>query len=272
MSLRRIVTIVVMMAVSPALEAGKLKSFEQAPNSSSSKSSSGSSSSSSSDVDAALGLLDFFFFLFSQPSVQSTPSQSAIGDAGVAQSEPPEKSGNMHGATQGEVNQNLRKGYSFALPNVRVDGIYFYDPDGINAFRFKGEGGFLLLGADVDYTRFYEGADRLNNMATHALIRLPLARELMQMDIALGYRRIWGTQVHQGFDLGFPFYINFGRWAQMDFKYYVTLLGDKRPIQEVDVGLAGKYKWVGARAGYRYIKTKGADAIQGPEVGLFFQW
>jgi hypothetical protein len=49
-------------------------------------------------------------------------------------------------------------------------------------------------------------------------------------------------------------------------------MGDQQPMREIDTGLAGKYKWFGARAGYRYIKVPGASPLQGPEVGLFFQW
>lgn len=59
---------------------------------------------------------------------------------------------------------------------------------------------------------------------------------------------------------------------QLDLRYYVTFLGDKLPILEFDAGIAGKYKWIGARAGYRYLKVKGASPIQGPELGLFVQW
>ncbi len=249
------------------LHAGKLKDIDTAEPSSSSPSSSPSSSSggnSATDILAGTIIDAFFGALFSQRTV----SPSAAGDPMATTQE---NRGNLQGATIGEVNRNLRNGYSFALPNIRLDGAYFYDPDGVHAFRVKGEGGYLMIAADLDYTRFYEGKDRLNNLATHGLVRIPLSSEFAQLDVALGYRRIWGSRVHQGFDLGIPFYLNLGRWVQMDLRYYVTFLGGD-PMQEVDVGVSGKYKWIGARAGYRYIKSKGASALRGPEAGLFVQW
>lgn len=252
----------------PTAIAGKIKSLEEAPaRSSSSDSTSSSTSSGATDDLLASTIIDVFFgALFAQQAVSQSQSLDAPGGAVM------NSRGNLQGATTKEVNHNLRQGYSYALPNLRFDSMYFYDPDGVHAFRVKAEAGYLMIAADVDYTRFFEGADRLNDLATHALLRIPLATEFAQLDVALGYRRVWGSQIHQGFDLGIPFYINFGRWVQLDARYYITFLGNKLPLQELDVGVAGKYKWLGARAGYRYIKVKGTSPIQGPEVGLFIQW
>jgi hypothetical protein len=245
-----------------ALYAGKLKDIDTFDNSSTTSSS--SSSGSATDI-LAENIIDVFVgALFAQRTAPQGAAADPLGGS--------ENRGNLQGATIQEVNANLRKGYSFALPNIRLDGNYFYDPDGVHAFRVKGEGGYLMIAVDVDYTRFYEGKDRLNNLATHGLIRIPLSTEFAQMDVALGYRRLWGSQVHQGFDLGVPFYLNFGRWVQMDLKYYVTILGSQSPLQEIDAGIAGKYKWIGARVGYRHIKASGVSALRGPEAGLFFQW
>lgn len=253
----------VMSVVSRPAWAGKLDDFSDAPSQDSSTST--SSDSSSSDDILASAIIDLFFAsLFAQSTVAASGDPLGSLQANTR--------GNLQGQTLKEVHHNLRHNYSFALPTFRLDGIYFYDADGIHAFRVKGEGGYLMIAADVDYTRFYEGSSRLNNFATHGLFRIPLQTEFAQLDVALGYRRIWGTQVHQGFDLGIPFYLNFSRWVQMDLRYYVTFLGDKLPIQEFDAGIAGKYKWIGARAGYRYLKVKGASPIQGPELGLFVQW
>ncbi|PIR21118.1 MAG: hypothetical protein COV45_03035 [Deltaproteobacteria bacterium CG11_big_fil_rev_8_21_14_0_20_47_16] len=257
--MRRLVALLLFCIFVSTAHAGKLKDFEDAADNNSSSNSSSSSSSDNDDTLASTIIDVFFGALFAQNAASSgNPDQG--------------ERGNLQGTTIQEVNHNLRQNYSFALPNIRLDSMYFYDPDGVHAFRVKGEAGYLMIAADADYTRFYEGSDRLNDFATHGLLRIPLLTEFFQLDVALGYRRIWGTQVHQGFDFGLPFYINIGRWVQLDTRYYVTFLGDKLPLQEVDAGIAGKFRWIGARAGYRYIKVKGASPIQGPEVGLFVQW
>lgn len=262
--------VIAIVSVPWRVHAGKLNDFESSlsnkPSSSSTTTSSSSSnSSSSSSADATSSLLDTIFTLMFVGSV--APAQPTFGDpfASTAQSR-----GNLYGSTLKEVNSNLRKGHSFALPNVRLDGFYDYVVDDVQAFHLHGEGGFLLAGVDIDFTRYYEQADRLNNLAAHGLLRLPLAGEFYELDVALGYRRIWGDLVHQGFDFGFPMYLNFGPYFQIYAKWFGTVINGGI-VSDTSAGVAFKYKLGGIQAGYRNVDIRGST-LYGPEVGVFFQW
>jgi hypothetical protein len=261
---------VMMLALAPALaSAGKLNDFESSlsnkPTKSSTTTSSNSSSSSSSDSDATSSLLDVIFTLMFFSG--RTSSSSTQGDPFAPSTE---NRGNLYGSTLKEVNANLRKGHSFALPNIRLDGFYDYVVDDVQAFHLHGEGGYLLAGVDIDFTRYYEQADRLNNLAAHGLLRLPLAGELYELDVALGYRRIWGDLTHQGFDFGFPMYLNLGQYFQIYGKWFGTVING-RLVTDTSIGAAFKYRLGGIQAGYRNVDIRGST-LYGPEVGVFFQW
>ncbi len=265
----RILGIVLVCSITNVSFAGSLKNFESGVSGksttsaySSSTSSSSSSSSSDSVTAGLLGTLFDLFFIGAASSSSSSGSSIMPGEAPARQ--------NLYGTSLGEVNRHLRENHSFALPNIRVDALYHYAMDGVQAMRFQGTGGFLLVGADVDYTRYYEGSDRLNNFATHGLFRIPFADGVFETDIALGYRRISGDTHHQGFDWGFPLYLNLGQYVQLSAAMFYTYIG-KTPIQDYDVGMSLKYKLGGIRAGYRYVNASGST-LKGPEVGIFFQY
>lgn len=251
--------------------AGSLKDFESGVSGKSPPATSSSSTyyNSSSDSDSATAsLIGTIFDLFFTTTAVSQSSSSYNSGGPMPGSAPVRR--NLYGASLGEVNRHLREDHSFALPNVRVDTLYHYAMDGVQAMRFQGTGGFLLVGADFDFTRYYQGSDRLNNFATHGLFRIPLADGLFEADVALGYRRIWGGSKHQGFDWGFPLYLNLGQYVQLSTSMFFTYIG-KTPIQDYDFGMSAKYKMGGIRAGYRYVDASGAT-LKGPEVGVFFQY
>lgn len=268
--MRYALLIILSMAISSTVIAGKLSDFESSldnkSSSSSSNSSSNTTSSSSSTTSAVTSsLIDTIFTLIFVGS--STSSSSTVGDPFAKESD---ARGNLYGNSLKEVNRNLRKGHSFALPNIRLDGFYDYVVSDVQAFHLHGEGGFLMAAVDVDYTRYYEQNDRLNNFATHGLIRLPLAGEFYELDVALGYRRIWGSSVHQGFDFGFPMYLNFGPLFQIYGKWFGTIVNG-RIVSDTSAGIAFKYKLGGIQAGYRNVDIQGST-LYGPEAGIFFQW
>lgn len=266
---KRFFFIIALLCLAVPSHAGKLKKVEGAlssPPASSSKSSSSSSSSSSSGDS---WVADIVMALFSNAFNQMTVRQSS-GDSLVPSPVPP--SANVRPTNIPQINSYLRSTHSFALPNFRFDGAYQYAFDSVDGMHFRGEAGYLAFGVDVDYTRYYERGtnDNLNILSTHAMLRLPLGHEYLEMDIALGYRRIWEQQVHEGFDFGVPVYLNISQHFQFDFKPYFTRI-NKRPLMDLDGGVAYKYKWGGVRAGYRYINID-SETLHGPEVGVFFQW
>lgn len=266
--MRNVALVLVILAMSSTAIAGKLSNFESTLGKKSSTSSTSSSSSNSSSPTASEVTSSLIDTIFTLIFVGSTTGASPTGgDPFTSESNP---RGNLYGSSLKEVNSNLRNGHSFALPNIRLDGFYNYVVSDVQAFHIHGEGGFLLAGVDVDYTRYYEQNDRLNNFATHGLIRLPLLGEFYELDVALGYRRIWGASVHQGFDFGFPMYMNFGQYFQIYGKWFGTVING-RIVSDTSAGVAFKYKLGGIQAGYRNVDIQGST-LYGPEAGIFFQW
>lgn len=259
--MRYALLVILSMAISSTAIAGKLSDFE----SSLSNKPSSSSSSSSAAAEVTSSLLDTIFTLMFVGNI-ATPIET-VGDPFARNSE---NRGNLYGSTLKEVNGNLRSGRSFALPNIRLDGFYDYVVDDVQAFHLHGECGFLLAGIDVDYTRYYEQADRLNNFAAHGLLRLPLVGDFYELDVALGYRRIWGDLTHQGFDFGFPMYLNFGPYFQIYGKWFGTVINGG-VVSDTSAGVVFKYRLGGIQAGYRNVDIRGST-LYGPEVGVFFQW
>lgn len=173
---------------------------------------------------------------------------------------------------------NLKEAYSYlkeneipALPTFKLEGNYQYLAGDMQSLNGRAEVGYLMFGLDGEYKRFYEDSPRDNlNMADfHFLVRGLLA-EIFQVDLALGERFIWGDSRHQGFEIGMPFYLIFGKHFIWDVKPYMAFVGGK-DIYDVSSGMNLKYKFAGFRAGYRGIWVN-HQSLHGPEVGLFIQF
>lgn len=173
---------------------------------------------------------------------------------------------------------NLKEAYKYlkeneipALPTFKLEGNYQYLVGDMQSFSGRAEVGYLMFGLDGEYKRFYEESphDNLNMANFHFLVRGLLA-EIFQVNLALGEKFIWGDTRHQGFEIGLPFYLIFGKHFIWDVKPYMAFVGGK-DIYDVSSGLNLKYKFAGFRAGYRGIWVN-HQSLHGPEVGLFIQF
>lgn len=171
----------------------------------------------------------------------------------------------------GDWHRDLRKEWSPALPTVQFHGAYQNLAGDTQGYRLHLTGGFLLFGADLDWVHYFEStpATRLKIISPHVLIRL-LPTKFWQLDVALGAKVIDGRRTHAGFEFGIPNYFWFGRHVVWDIRPYASeIYGTK--IWDVGSGLAFKWKFAGARAGYRLIDI-GGESLHGPEVGVVIQW
>ena len=173
---------------------------------------------------------------------------------------------------------NFKEAYSYlkeneipALPTFKLEGNYQYLAGDMQSLSGRVEVGYLMFGLDGENKGFYEddNHDNLNMADFHFLVRGLLA-EIFQVNLALGEKFIWGDTRHQGFELGMPFYLIFGKHFIWDVKPYIAFVGGK-DVYDVSSGMSLKYKFAGFRAGYRGVWVN-HQSLHGPEVGLFVQF
>ncbi len=169
-----------------------------------------------------------------------------------------------------ELYTDLKLSESPALPTIRFEPSYQYLIGNIHGVSGKAEAGYLMFGVDGEYLRYFEqDASDLTIISGHFLLRTMFAR-LIGVNIALGVKSLWGTRRHTGFDFGFPFYVYFNKHIIFDILPYIAIIRGHN-VYDIDSGLSYKYRFIGARAGYRVVYT-GGQTLHGPKVGIFFQW
>lgn len=180
--------------------------------------------------------------------------------------------GSFDGATNwSERHASLKKEWYPGLPTVRLEGAYNKLSTDITGYDLNLTAGYLGFGADCDFVHYFEDTpnEQLKIVSPHALIRGAPFR-WMQLDLAMGAKVMRGSRTHSGFEFGLPLYFYLGKHAIIDLKTYVAKVGSSE-IVDFSAGLSGKWKMLGARAAYRVIDVDG-ESLQGPQVGLFFQW
>ncbi|MFH1652500.1 MAG: hypothetical protein ABIE74_00430 [Pseudomonadota bacterium] len=171
----------------------------------------------------------------------------------------------------GYLYKELKREKRPALPTIRLDAGYQRVFDNTNVLYAKGEFGYLMLGADVKYNKYWQKnpKDVLDVFSSHFLLRSYLM-EIFQINMALGAKYIKGTNSHTGFEIGFPFYLFFGKHIIWDILPYMAFMRGYH-VYDLSSGINVKFGMVGARVGYKILSINDAS-LHGPEAGLFFQW
>lgn len=181
--------------------------------------------------------------------------------------------GLTQGGTTAETYRDLKESWSPALPTVYVLPSYQYVINDVHGYSVKAEVGYLMLGVDMEWVNYFEkNVKSTSNMRIvdgHFLLRSMFA-DFFGVNMALGAKSFWGENHHTGFDFGFPFYIYPSKHFIIDIQPYVAAMRGKN-VYDVGGGLSYKYKYVGARAGYRLVMV-GGQKLHGPNVGVFFQY
>lgn len=175
--------------------------------------------------------------------------------------------------TTAEKFHELKESWSPALPTVYVLPAYQYIINNVHGYSVKAEVGYLMFGVDMEWVNYFEkNVKSTSNMRIvdgHILIRSMLT-EYFGVNMALGAKTFWGEDHHTGFDFGLPFYIYPSRHFVIDVLPYVAAMRG-RNVYDMGGGVSYKYKYLGARAGYRLISVGGQN-LHGPNVGVFFQY
>lgn len=170
-----------------------------------------------------------------------------------------------------QLYRDLKSEWSPALPTIRVEPSYQYLIGGMHGLSGKAEAGFLILGVDGEYIRYFEKSPKqsLDIWDAHFLLRTIFTRHF-GINLALGVKAVRGGQTRTGFDFGIPFYINITNNFIFDIQPFLATVSGKN-IYDLGAGLAFKYKLIGIRAGYRAMFV-GDERLHGPRVGIFLQY
>lgn len=167
--------------------------------------------------------------------------------------------------------RTLKQEWHPALPTIRVEGAYQSLGSDTNAYNLNLTAGYMGLGVDCDFLHAFEKTPgtQMKFISPHALLRAAPTK-WWQIDLALGAKVIRGSRTHSGFEAGLPMYFYIGKHAIIDVKPYYARVG-AGDIVDLALGVSGKWKMLGARAGYRWIDVSGT-AMHGPMGGVFAQW
>lgn len=181
--------------------------------------------------------------------------------------------GLSQGGTAGDTYRDLKERWSPALPTVYVLPAYQYIINDVHGYNVKAEIGYLMFGVDMEWVNYFEkNVKSTSNMRIidgHLLIRSMLT-EYFGVNMALGVKTFWGEDHHTGFDFGLPFYVYPSRHFIIDVLPFVAAMRG-RNVYDIGGGVSYKYKYFGARAGYRLLSVGGQN-LHGPNAGVFFQY
>lgn len=164
--------------------------------------------------------------------------------------------------------------YDSFLPTIKLQTDYQKLTTDIQGYRLGAELGWIAIGGDVDYTHYFEGtpANRYRIFSTHFLYRLAIVKQV-QLNLGLGYKKFSGALQNEAFDMSFPLYIfPTQRWS-IEIQPAFSFINQNKDAAVYDLqgGLRYKYKLVGIRTGYRWVRIQGLD-FHGPQVGLVLEW
>lgn len=171
-----------------------------------------------------------------------------------------------------KVNKEKEKYDSF-LPIFKLEGDYQKTLTDIQGFHGGAELGLVLIGGDIDYTRYMEDnpSTTTNIFSTHFLYRMAFSKET-QLNIALGYKKFSGGVNNDSLDLGAPIYLfPAKRWSIEAKPFFSFINNTDKVVYDLQGALRYKHKLLGLKAGYRFIRVQQND-WHGPQVGAVFEW
>lgn len=181
--------------------------------------------------------------------------------------------GLTQGGTSADTYHDLKERWSPALPTVYVLPAYQYIINNVHGYSVKAEIGYLMFGVDMEWVNYFEkNVKSTSNMRIvdgHFLLR-SMFTDFFGVNVAIGAKTFWGESHHTGFDFGFPFYIYPSRHFIVDIQPFMAAVRG-RDVYDIGGGVSYKYKYIGARAGYRLIRVGGQN-LHGPNAGIFFQY
>lgn len=170
-----------------------------------------------------------------------------------------------------EFHATLRREFHPALPTLRFEGGYHRDlKNRHHAYTLNVTGGYLFLAGQVDWATYFQNPLNDLRVLSPRLLFRAAPNRFMEIDLALGAKVVRGVQHYTGFETGLPLYFFLGKHAIIDLQSYWTFVGGT-PLIDGSIGITGKWKPIGLRAGYRVLDIKNTT-LHGPTVGLVTQW
>lgn len=160
---------------------------------------------------------------------------------------------------------------SSTIPYLRIDNSYVLIPDDVDGYALQAQGGYGAFAASFEFLRFWEDqpASRLDSYAADAVFRFA-AGEVLEFDIATGYRGFRGAEHHDGWEIGVPIAIFPWRYLGVEASFKWAFVAGN-VVDDYRAGLALHLPFVTLRPGYRHLAT-GDESLDGPDFTLGVMW
>ena len=163
--------------------------------------------------------------------------------------------------------------FDSVLPIFKLEGSYQKLLTDVQGFHAAAELGMAFLGGDAEFTRLYESspAKRDDIASVHGMFRMALIPEA-GLNFAVGYKQFTGDIQNHALDVGAPLYLFPGKHWSIEAKPFISFVNSNDSIvYDLQGGLRYKYKLIGWKAGYRWIRIQ-SRTLQGPELAMVFEW
>lgn len=160
---------------------------------------------------------------------------------------------------------------SSTIPYLRVDDSYVLVPDDVDGYAIQAQAGYGAFAASFEFLRLWEDkpASRLDSYAADAVFRFA-AGEVLEFDIATGYRGFRGEESHDGWEIGVPLAIYPWRYLGVEASFKWAFVAGN-VVDDYRAGVALHLPFVTVRPGYRHLAT-GDESLDGPDFTLGVMW
>lgn len=160
---------------------------------------------------------------------------------------------------------------SSTIPYLRVDNGYWLVPDDVDGYEIRAQAGYGAFAAGFEFLRLWEDdpASRLDSYAADAVFRFA-AGEVLEFDIATGYRGFRGAEDHDGWEIGVPIALYPWRYLGVEASFKWAFVAGN-VVDDYRAGIALHLPFVTLRPGYRHLAT-GDESLDGPDITLGVMW
>jgi hypothetical protein len=167
-------------------------------------------------------------------------------------------------------------GYTYYNPrlwtSLRLDGSYQNVESDIGAFNLHSELGLAFLGVQGRFTYYREEDpdDHLWLSYIHGLARFPIDNTV-QISPGVGAVFLYGENQNSGFSMTVPVLFYPRDWIGVEFRPTWSWINENT-LSDHDLGVVLGSQYASFKAGYRWVYTEREESLDGPYMGVTFQF
>lgn len=164
-----------------------------------------------------------------------------------------------------------RRAGEAVLPFVRADAAYQLVESDVDAWDVRAEVGFGPFAVQGRETHYDEAKpdDDLDLVQAHFLWRMTVVQQL-EIDAGIGGVVVDGEETNSGVSGTLPILIHPWDFLGLELRPSWGSVNDNT-ISDYDLSLLAGWRFISARAGYRWTKS-GGSSLNGPIFGLSARW